>query len=105
LTRYLRLQNLALPETPVTKVSKKMETVEISKKTGYVLLNVMSDWLEYVEDLNGKTRQEIVALDELIAALDANDWFDNLNEQKAIEARLMQQKWQAEKAAAEKAGK
>jgi len=82
-----------------------METVEISKKTGYVLLNVMSDWLEYVEDLNAKTRQEIVALDELIAALDANDWFDNLSEQKAIDARLMQQKWQAEKAAAEKAGK
>ena len=105
MTRYLRLPNLALPETPVTKVSKKMETVEISKKTGYVLLNVMSDWLEYVEDLNAKTRQEIVALDELIAALDANDWFDNLSEQKAIDARLMQQKWQAEKAAAEKAGK
>ena len=105
MTRYLRLRNLALPETPVTKVSKKMETVEISKKTGYVLLNVMSDWLEYVEDLNAKTRQEIVALDELIAALDANDWFDNVNEQKAIDARLMQQKWQAEKAAAEKAGK
>ena len=82
-----------------------METVEISKKTGYILLNVMSDWLEYVEDLNAKTRQEIVALDELILALDADDWFDNLNEQKAIDARLMQQKWQAEQAAAKKAGK
>ena len=82
-----------------------METVEISKKTGYILLNVLSDWLEYVDGLDAKTRQEIVALDELILALDADDWFDNLNEQKAIEARLMQQKWQAEKAAAEKAGK
>lgn len=79
-----------------------METVEISKKTGYILLNVLSDWLEYVDGLDAKTRQEIVALDELILALDADDWFDNLNEQKAIEARLIQQKWQAEKAAAEK---
>jgi hypothetical protein len=48
-----------------------MEKVEITKKSAFTILEAMSDWLEWVDRLDEKTRAEIVALDELVKALDA----------------------------------
>lgn len=48
-----------------------MEKVEISKTTAWTILEAMSDWLEWVDRLDEKTRAEIVALDELVKTLDA----------------------------------
>jgi hypothetical protein len=80
-----------------------MENIEISKKSGYVILTMMTDWLEYADELDAKTRQEITALDELIVALDAEQWVaDLVNERNAL-MREQQRQWAAEKAAKDKA--
>lgn len=47
-----------------------METVTISKRTAERCLNRLADWLEYIEGLDAETRADIIALDELINALD-----------------------------------
>lgn len=77
-----------------------MENIEISKKSGYVILTMMTDWLEYADELDAKTRKEIIALDELIAALDAEQWITDLVNER--NARMREQVIQA---AADKAAK
>jgi hypothetical protein len=83
-----------------------MENIEITKKSGYVILAVMQDWLEYVQELDAKTRKEITALDELIVALDAEQWHaDLINERNARIQEYAKQKWAADKAAKDEAAK
>jgi hypothetical protein len=47
------------------------EKVEISKTSAWVALERLHDWLEYIEWLDDETRRDVIALDELVRALDA----------------------------------
>jgi hypothetical protein len=68
------------------------ETITITRATAERALARLSDWLEWVEDLDTETRADIVALDELIKELEAEESY-SLKIQKDREAR---QKAQAE---------
>lgn len=48
--------------------------IEISTKTAWVALERLNDWLEWVELLDDATRRDIIALDELVRALDAEEY-------------------------------
>ena len=58
--------------------------VEISIKTAWVALERLNDWLEWVDLLDEATRRDIIALDELVRALDAEQYLaDKHAEQQA----------------------
>tara|TARA_R110000868_G_scaffold254255_1_gene510848 strand:+ start:98 stop:346 length:249 start_codon:yes stop_codon:yes gene_type:complete len=80
-----------------------MENIEISKKSGYVILTMMTDWLEYADELDAKTRKEITVLDELIVALDAEQWVADLVNERNARMREQIIKAAADKAAKDKA--
>lgn len=74
------------------------ETITISKTTGETTLRVLTMWLEYVESLTAETRAEIIALDELIKALDAEDRYQQQIEQSRAEARRINEEYQQRRA-------
>lgn len=58
--------------------------VEISIKTAWVALERLNDWLEWVDLLDDATRRDIIALDELVRVLDAEQYLaDKHAEQQA----------------------
>ena len=58
--------------------------IEITAKTAWVALERLHDWLEWVEQLDDATRSDIIALDELVRALDAEQYLpDKHAEQQA----------------------
>jgi hypothetical protein len=59
--------------------NKQITITEASARRAMLRL---SDWLEYPDDMTAETRADIIALDELIKALDAED-----EHQKAIDER------------------
>jgi hypothetical protein len=81
------------------------ETITISKTAGEATLRVLTMWLEYVEDLTAETRAEIIALDELIKALDAEESYQQKIEQSREQARRLNEEYQQRRAQeAESAG-
>jgi len=80
-----------------------MDNVEIRRKSGYVILTMMTDWLEYADELDAKTRKEITVLDELIVALDAEQWIADLVNERNARMREQIRKAAEEKAAKDKA--
>lgn len=65
------------------------EKIEITKTSALTILEAMSDWLDWVDRLDAKTRAEIVALDELVKALDAEQHLsDKWQKQQEENARL-----------------
>jgi hypothetical protein len=60
------------------------EKIEITTKTAWVALERLHDWLEWVDLLDDATRRDIIALDELVRALDAEKYLaDKHAEQQA----------------------
>jgi hypothetical protein len=49
------------------------EKVEITKTTAETLLFHLTDYLYYIDSLDKETRAQVIALDELITALDYED--------------------------------
>jgi hypothetical protein len=47
------------------------EKIELTTRTAWVALERLYDWLEYIEWLDDETRRDVIALDELVRALDA----------------------------------
>jgi hypothetical protein len=47
------------------------ETVSISKQSAWACLELLNEILDWVEFLDEDTRKQIIALDELVKALDA----------------------------------
>jgi len=80
-----------------------MNTITISEQAAQVCLDVLTDWLDYVDTLDAKTRREIIALDELVNALDAEEWLVNKAAEEQARAIEMNRKFHEEQAA--KAGK
>jgi hypothetical protein len=60
------------------------EKVEISKTSAWVALERLHDWLEWIDELDAATRRDIIALDELVRTLDAEQYLiDKTNERQA----------------------
>lgn len=76
-----------------------METITISRATAERLLNRMSEWLEYIDGLDAETRADIVALDELVKALDAEEQLLQLEQQRRDELQRLQTEYAARQAA------
>ena len=63
--------------------------ITITEATARRAMARLSDWLEWVEDLDAETRADILALDELIKALDAEAEYQKaLDERRATAQRL-----------------
>ena len=79
-----------------------MENVTISTKTAKRAIARLADWLEYIETLDAETRADVVALDELIGALeDGEDVIAEIEEQhrqQNIEAMERARIWREEQA-------
>lgn len=76
-------------------MQNKTETIELSKTSAWVALERLHDWLEYVEWLDDETRRDIIALDELVKALDAETFITDKRD-KVIAER--QAEWAARQA-------
>jgi hypothetical protein len=74
--------------------NKQITITEASARRAMVRLG---DWLEWVEDLDTETRADIVALDELIKALDAETEYQDGIERAREERRKTLDKYHAKK--------
>ena len=79
----------------------KDETVEIKKATAWAALERLHDWLEYIEWLDDETRRDVIALDDLIRALDAEDFITDKRDKACSEREA---EWAARKAKEEEEG-
>jgi len=73
----------------------KNKTVEISVKTAWVALECLHGWLEYIDCLDDATRRQIIALDELVQALDAESF---ITEERDKLRALHEAQWKARQA-------
>jgi hypothetical protein len=55
-------------------MNNKTDKIEITTTTAYVLLERMLDWLEWIDRLDDGTRRDVIALDELVRELDAEQF-------------------------------
>lgn len=83
----------------------KNETVEISLKTAWIALERMHDWLEYIDYLDDQTRRDIAAFDELVRALDAEDFITDKRDKAQALAAAQWKARQAEEEAKKKKAK
>jgi hypothetical protein len=75
--------------------------VEISSTTAWVALERLYDWLEYIEWLDDETRRDIIALDELVRALDGEQYIADKRDKVIAERNA---EWAARKAKEEEGG-
>jgi hypothetical protein len=68
------------------------ETITISKTTAETLLFHLTDYLYYIDSLDKETRAQVIALDELITALD----YENEHRAKVEEMEERNRKLNAE---------
>jgi hypothetical protein len=52
----------------------KNETIEITVKSAWVAMECLNGWLEYIDCLDDETRRQVIALDEIVQALDAESF-------------------------------
>ena len=64
------------------------EKIEITIKTAWIALERLHDWLEWIDTLDDATRRDIIALDELVRALDAEQYLADKNAEQ--QARLQE---------------
>jgi hypothetical protein len=69
-------------------MNNNSEKIEITTKTAWVALERLNDWLEWVDELDDATRRDIIALDELVRALDAEQYLADKRAER--EARLQE---------------
>jgi hypothetical protein len=75
--------------------------ITITETTARRAMARLSDWLEWVEDLDAETRADVIALDELIKALDAEAEHQTaLDERRATAQRLHAEHQERKKAEA-----
>jgi hypothetical protein len=73
--------------------------ITITEATARRALERLTDWLEWVEDLDAGTRADVLALDELIKALDAEDEYEKMLQDRRERAQKAHQEHQARKKA------
>lgn len=76
-----------------------METITISRATAERLLNRMADWLEYIDGLDYETRADIIALDELVRAMDGEEQLKTIEQQRRDELQRLHAEHAARQAA------
>lgn len=52
----------------------KNETIELTKGSAWALLKRIEEWLQWTDRLDADTRADIAAMDELVKALDAEEY-------------------------------
>lgn len=65
------------------------EKIQITKTTAWVALEFMADYLEWVDRLDDKTRRDIIAFDELVRELDAEQFLTDKWYKQQEENRLL----------------
>jgi hypothetical protein len=55
-------------------MNENTDKIELTTKTAWVLLERMLDWLEWIDRLDDGTRRNVIALDELVRELDAEQF-------------------------------
>jgi hypothetical protein len=80
----------------------KNEKIEITKTTAWVALERLYDWLEYIEWLDDETRRDVIALDELVRALDGEQYIADKRDKVIAERHA---EWAARKAKEEEEAK
>ena len=75
--------------------------VSITENTARVCLETLLDWLDFIEYLDPKTRAMVIAVDELIRELKAEDWLTKKIAEDQERMRQAQTDYMARKAAAE----
>ena len=55
-------------------MNNNSEKIELTTKTAWVMLERMLDWLEWIDRLDDGTRRDVIALDELVIQLDAEQF-------------------------------
>jgi hypothetical protein len=55
-------------------MNNNSDKIEITTKTAWIALERLHDWLEWIDNLDDATRRDIIALDELVRALDAEQY-------------------------------
>ena len=76
-------------------MNNNSDKIEITKTTAWVALERMHDWLEYIEWLDDETRRDVIALDELVRALDAEAFITDKRDKVIAERHA---EWAARKA-------
>jgi hypothetical protein len=56
--------------------TNKNEVIELSKASAWALLKRIEEWLQWTDRLDAETRADIAAMDELVQALDAEEYLD-----------------------------
>lgn len=74
-----------------------MNNITITEATARRALARLTDWLEWVDDLDAETRADILALDELIKTLDAEDEYQQLIENNREARRKSLEEYHAKK--------
>jgi hypothetical protein len=75
----------------------------ISARTAKIALDNLSDWLSDAWELNPETRSMVIALDELVTALDAEQYLATKEQEREEANRKFQEEWRERKAAEESA--
>jgi hypothetical protein len=78
------------------------DKIEITTKTAWVALERLYDWLEYIEWLDDETRRDVIALDELVRALDGEQYIADKRDKVIAERNA---EWAARKAKEEEEAK
>jgi hypothetical protein len=74
-------------------------TITITEASARRAMLRLGDWLEWIEDLDAETRADIIALDELIKALDAQTEYEELIEKNRESRRKSLENYHAKKEA------
>jgi hypothetical protein len=83
-------------------MNNNSEKIEITTKTAWVALERLYDWLEYIEWLDDETRRDVIALDELVRALDGEQYIADKRDKVIAERHA---EWAARKAKEEEEAK
>jgi hypothetical protein len=69
--------------------------ITISKATAERAMFRLGEWLEWIDELDSETRADVLALDELIKALDAEAQYQAQIDERRENARKANEEYQA----------
>jgi hypothetical protein len=69
-------------------MNNNSDKIELTTKTAWVALERLHEWLEWIDELDDATRRDIIALDELVRALDAEQYLADKRAER--QARLQE---------------
>ena len=73
--------------------------ITITETTARRAMERLTDWLEWIEDMDAGTRADVLALDELIKALGAEDEYEKMLQERRERAQKAHQEHQERKKA------